>query len=379
MQDPIIAGVFGSSLKENEFRLPIHPSHIASIPERNRKQMVFESDYGKRFGVSDSEIANVTAGVVPRAELFRKADLLILPKPVEADLAAARPGAAICGWAHCVQQRGITQAAINQRLTVLAWESMHVRGGALDRPVHVFHRNNELAGYCAVLHAFQLQGIAGWYGASRKATLISLGSVSRGAIVGLQAVGVRHITVLTRRSPELIPDKIVGCEYGHLRRVGSKPMVRLNDQPERPLVDLLAQSEVIVNGILQDTEDPWMYLAESELNRLKRDALIIDISCDQGMGFPFARPTSFEDPMFRVGRVSYYAVDHTPSYLWDTATWEVSAALIPWLPVLLQGVEVWQTDETVSRAIEIRDGAVLNPRILKFQNRNTYYPHDAIP
>jgi hypothetical protein len=30
--------------------------------------------------------------------------------------------------------------------------------------LHVFHKNNELAGYCSVLHAMQLIGTTGEYG-----------------------------------------------------------------------------------------------------------------------------------------------------------------------------------------------------------------------
>ena len=46
------------------------------------------------------------------------------------------------------------------------------------------------------------------------------------------------------------------------------------------------------------------------------------------MGFEWSRPTSFEDPVFTVGDgLTYYAVDHSPSLLWDSATWEISDAL----------------------------------------------------
>jgi len=94
------------------------------------------------------------------------------------------------------------------------------------------------------------------------------------------------------------------------------------------------------------------------------------------MGFSWARPTSFEWPTFVVGaNVTYYAVDHSPSYLWDSATWEISEALLPYLPTVLAGRDAWQADQTVRRAIEILDGVVLNPNILSFQNRQTQYPH----
>jgi hypothetical protein len=39
------------------------------------------------------------------------------------------------------------------------------------------------------------------------------------------------------------------------------------------------------------------------------------------MGFSWAQPTSFADPMFTVGsNIHYYAVDHSPSLLWNSAT-----------------------------------------------------------
>jgi len=100
------------------------------------------------------------------------------------------------------------------------------------------------------------------------------------------------------------------------------------------------------------------------------------VSCDEGMGFEWARPTSFADPMFTVGAgIRYYAVDHSPSYLWDSATWEISEALIPFLGTVMSGEEAWDEDQTIHRAIEIRAGVVQNPRILSFQSRAETYPH----
>jgi hypothetical protein len=82
--------------------------------------------------------------------------------------------------------------------------------------------------------------------------------------------------------------------------------------------------------------------------------------------------------MFTVGQdVHYYAVDHSPSYLWDSATWEISEALIPHLRTVMSGPDRWQEGETIRRAIEIRDGVVQNPRILSFQKRELDYPHRA--
>jgi alanine dehydrogenase len=94
------------------------------------------------------------------------------------------------------------------------------------------------------------------------------------------------------------------------------------------------------------------------------------------MGFSWARPTTFTDPTFVVGdKVVYYAVDHSPSYLWNSATWENSGALLPFLRTVLGGSGAWDADPTIRRAIEIRDGVIQNPAILSFQNRAPEHPH----
>jgi hypothetical protein len=107
-------------------------------------------------------------------------------------------------------------------------------------------------------------------------------------------------------------------------------------------------------------------------------SLIVDVSCDEGMGFSWARPTSFARPMVTVGdNVGYYAVDHSPSYLWNSATWEISEALLPYLRAVLGGPIAWEADETLRRSIEIQDGIIQNPSILSYQHRSPAYPHPA--
>ena len=85
----------------------------------------------------------------------------------------------------------------------------------------------------------------------------------------------------------------------------------------------------------------------------------------------------FEDPTYEVGRgVTYYAVDHSPSLLWESASFEISKALLPYLPVVMGGPGAWAEEEVIRRAIEIERGVIVNPAILEFQERSERYPHD---
>ena len=72
-------------------------------------------------------------------------------------------------------------------------------------------------------------------------------------------------------------------------------------------------------------------------------------------------------------------VDHSPSYLWNSATWEISAAILPFLRTVLEGPEAWSEDPAISNAIEITDGVIRNPSILSFQGRGAEYPHLFAP
>lgn len=372
----LTVGVFGTSSKEDEKRVPIHPDQLSWIEEGIRSHLFFEENYGANFGVEDSYIASLSGGVHSREELFQRCDIALLPKPVQADFDQMREGGILWGWPHCVQQKQFTQSAIDKRLTLIAWEAMHKWWPNGEWQMHIFHKNNELAGYAGVIHALGLAGIDGNYGPPRKAVVMSFGSVSRGAIFALKGRGITDITVFTQRYATLVADQITGVEYFHFEETPDEQMLSIHpDGRSLPFIEDLAKADIIVNGILQDTDRPLMFVRKGEEDQLKPGCLIVDISCDEGMGFPFARPTTFKKPMFKAGRVHYYAVDHTPSYLWNSASWEISNSLLPYLPIIMGGVESWKSTQTVMRAIEIRDGVIQNPKILSFQEREEVYPH----
>ena len=374
-------GVIGSSKKAEERRVPIHPEHLPRLPKELRKQLVFETGYGERFGISDPELARQIGGLASRDELLENMDVVIVAKPVLADFKQLREGGVLWGYPHCTQQRQVTQIAIDRKQTLIAFEDMYVWGpqGQIGR--HTFYKNNEMAGYCAVIHALQLKGIDGHYGNQRKAVIFSFGAVSRGAIYALKAHGFREIVICIQRPDHEVREEVLDCHYVTLR-MGSQEEARIvvveHDGSLRALTELISEAGIIVNGAFQDTRNPIDFVLEEEKACLRPGCLIIDVSCDEGMGFYFARPTSFKHPMFRVEKVDYYAVDHTPSYLWDSASRSISAALLIHLPTIAAGPEKWQKNETIRRAINIDKGIVQKADILAFQNRQLDYPHTTI-
>ncbi|MFI7543473.1 N(5)-(carboxyethyl)ornithine synthase [Actinoplanes sp. NPDC049599] len=378
--DQLSIAVMARSHKEHERRLPIHPRHFARIDPDLRGSIFLERGYGESFGVPDEQLAPYVAGLLPRARLIADCDVVLLPKPVPRDLAELREGQILWGWPHCVQGAEITQLAIDRRLTLIAFEAMNHWSHDGEFNLHVFHKNNELAGYCSVLHALELIGTTGDYGRHLRAAVIGFGATGRGAVTALNAHGVLDVDVLTHRGTTAVASPIHSTRIMHFDRDLRDPRrgTVLTESGPVPMAEHLAAHDIVVNCVLQNTDSPLTFLTGDDLAALTPGALIVDVSCDEGMGFSWARPTSFAHPMLTVGdNISYYAVDHSPSYLWNSASWEISEALLPYLPTVLGGPKAWDEDETIRRAIEIQDGIIQNPRILSYQHRSPDYPYPA--
>jgi alanine dehydrogenase len=376
--DLLTLGLLAGSSMENERRLPIHPHHLDLIDPDLRARMIVERGYGGDFRLEPGYLESRVGRVAERSEVLESADVLLLPKPQAADVAAIPEGRVLWGWPHCVQDAGMTQTAIDRRLTLIAFEAMNHWTGRGDFSLHVFHKNNELAGYCSVLHALSLVGSTGDYGPRLSAVVIGFGATARGAVTALKAHGIHDIQVLTQRGVAAVGSPIHTAHITQLNTDEGAPHLStvLTQAGDVLLPDFLASHDIVVNCTLQDVAAPLTYLRTEDLERFTPGSLIVDVSCDEGMGFEWARPTTFDEPMFTVGQgVDYYAVDHSPSHLWNSATWEVSEALLPFLRTVMEGRAAWAKDLTISRAIEIHDGVIQNPSILSFQDREPAYPH----
>ncbi|MBV5246105.1 N(5)-(carboxyethyl)ornithine synthase [Mycolicibacterium sp. PAM1] len=373
-------GILATSRKADERRLPIHPVHLSRIGRAVGRRVFLEHGYGSHFGATDDAVSDHVGGVRSREELIAECDVILLPKVQAEDLAECRTGQIIWGWPHCVQDTGLTQVAIDRKLTLIAFEAMNHWRADGGFGLHVFHKNNELAGYCSVLHATQLAGVTGTYGRRLSAAVLGFGATARGAVTALNALGVDDVHVLTNRDTAAVGSPIHSTQISQMGPESDAPDRIWADTPDGriPVAQFLSDKDIVVNCVLQDPNAPLTFVSEDDLSSFAPRSLIIDVSCDVGMGFSWARPTSFARPVVALPNgLLYYAVDHSPSYLWDSATWEISEALLPHLAPLLEGPATWDTMPTLSRAIEIREGVVVNENILTFQHRASAYPHEV--
>ena len=312
---------FPISTKENESRRAITPISLTKI--NNRTQIYIESGYGNVLGYCDEDYRRLGANIVSKKEVLTK-DIICDPKIGDADYLDILKNQTIFGWIHAVQNRDITDKLINSKLTAYAWEDMY----HLNR--HTFWRNNEIAGEAAVMHAYLLHGIFPY---NTKVAVLGRGNSARGAIKTLNYMGA-DITVYDRRTEELFRNEL-------------------------PLYD------VVVNAILWDTSRRDHIIYKEDLKRMKRGAMIIDISCDKAGGVETSIPTTIENPTYQVDGITHYVCDHTPSLFYKTTSESLSEIVSQYCDMLLEE----QEDYSLLKAKIIEDGQILDERICKFQNR----------
>ena len=312
---------FPISHKENEYRRAIVPEHLKKI--EHPELLYFEKDYGVVLGIDDSEYEACGSHVVSHEDVLAK-DIICDPKIGDADYLTELKNQTIFGWVHATQNRDITDKLLQGGLTAFAWEKMFQKGR------HVFWRNNELAGEAAIMHAFQCYARMPY---ETKVAVIGRGNTARGAIKVLNMLGA-DVRQYDRRTEELLRDE-------------------------------LGQYDVIVNCVLWDVMRKDHIIYRDDLKRMKRNSMIIDVSCDRNGGIETSIPTTIEEPTYMVDGVMHYVVDHTPALFHKTFTWNNSEVIWKYINEL----QSENYDEVLSDALIIKDGEIVDQEIIKFQNR----------
>ena len=203
MDQHLTLGVVATSRKPDERRLPIHPAHLERIDPDLRARIFLEHGYGERFGVSDD--AARAAGRRPalaRGAPRASATSSLLPKPLPEDLAdAARRARSLWGWPHCVQDREMTQLAIDRRLTLIAFEAMnHWTGDGALQPARLPQEQRAGRLLLGAARPAAASGSTGDYGRRLRAVVIGFGATARGAVTRAEARSASTTsTVLTHR------------------------------------------------------------------------------------------------------------------------------------------------------------------------------------
>ena len=135
---------------------------------------------------------------------------------------------------------------------------------------------------------------------------------------------------------------------------------------EKLFQEELPSYDVVVNAILWDTDRKDHIIYRKDLSRMKKGAMIIDISCDTCGGVESSMATTIENPVYIVDGILHYAVDHTPSIYYKTATQTISEQVSQYMDELIEETYSF----VLKPAMIVREGMILDQRIVRYQNRS---------
>lgn len=309
------------SKKEHELRRAVILEDLINI--KYKENIFFESGYGVDLGFSDEDIKRLGFNIAFSEDIYNF-DILIDPKIGDSSELDKMKNKIVFGWIHATQNYDITQKFIDNKITGYAWEKMY------ENSRHVFSENNCIAGKAGVMHAML------YYGSTFEGKSIAIlgnGNTSKGVQDFLNKLKVPYI-IFSR-----------------------------ND--EQKLRNNIRNFDVIINCILWDPNRTDHIIYKDDLLKMKKNSMIVDISCDYAGGIESSIPTTIENPVYSYNGVLHYVVDHTPSLLYREATSCISKEVVKYLDDLI----TCNDNKILNDALIIKNGMIIDEEINKVQNR----------
>jgi alanine dehydrogenase len=332
-----------TEIKADEYRVALTPSGVRELTDRGHS-ICIQAGAGEGSAIPDEHYAAQGATIVPDADtVFGEAELIVKVKePQPEEVAKLGPRHTLFTYLHLAPDPELTRGLVESGATCIAYETVTDARGRLP----LLAPMSEVAGKIATqAGAFMLEKPLGGRGlllggvpgvAAGKVMVIGGGVVGQNAAeiaIGLGAetyVYDRNIDRL-RELEVLLNDRCSTCFASTL-------------EIEQRLPDMdLVIGAVLIHG----AKAPWV-IRRSQLGMMKRNAVMVDVSIDQGGCFETSRPTTHSDPTYEVDGITHYCVANMPGAVPITSTYALTNATMPFVVKL--------AEEGVHRALASDDG-----------------------
>jgi alanine dehydrogenase len=116
--------------------------------------------------------------------------------------------------------------------------------------------------------------------------------------------------------------------------------------------EMLPQADLVIGAVLVQGGRAPHVISREQLKLMRPQAVLVDVSIDQGGCFETSRPTTHSDPTFEVDGIAHYCVTNMPGAVPITSTYALTNATLPYVIELAQhGV-----DEALARNAGLRGG-----------------------
>lgn len=314
-------------IKREEYRVGITPQGADHLKKHGHVVLV-EENAGLGCGFGDDEYLAADADVVDRETLFAKSDLIVKVKePLPSEYPLIREGQSLFTYLHLAANRELAELLLRKRVTALGYETLS-SGGTLP----LLAPMSEIAGRMApLMGAYYLQRFRGGRGIlptgavgvpPGRIMILGAGTVGRNA--ARVSMGLGMDTIVLNRGLE----RLRGIDELFFGRVKTLALSRQN------VARILPEADIVVGALLIPGGRTPVIILREMLKSMKKGAVIVDVSIDQGGCADTSRPTSHDDPVYEVDGIIHYAVANMPGAYPRTSTIALTTATLPYISLL---------------------------------------------
>jgi alanine dehydrogenase len=316
-------------IKVHEYRVGLVPAGVRELAGAGHEVLV-ETGAGNGIGVDDAQYRAAGASIADTAaEVFERADLVVKvkePQPVECDM--LRPGQVLFTYLHLAADPAQAKGLMKSGATAIAYETVTAPNGSLP----LLTPMSEVAGRMSIqVGAASLQKANGGFGillggvpGVQPAKVVILGGGVAGKHAAEIAVGMRADVTIVDRSLDRLRELSATFGASLLTAYSTTETV------ER----LVREADLVIGAVLVAGAAAPKLVTRAMLGTMKRGAVLVDISIDQGGCFETSRPTTHAEPTFVVDGVIHYCVANMPGAVPRTSTFALTNATLPYVRAL---------------------------------------------
>jgi alanine dehydrogenase len=312
--------------KVHEYRVGLTPESVRELTSRGHRVLV-EHEAGAGIGATDEDYRSVGADVAADPEpVFAQAELIVKVKePLAPERAWLRPGQAIFGYLHLAPDAEQARDLVASGAIAIAYETVTSAIGGLP----LLSPMSQVAGRMAVQVAAHylerphgnrgilIPGAAGVL----PARVLVLGAGVVGSNAAKIAIGMGADVVVLNRSP--VGQRRLHIEFGSRLKTADSTPAEIEEQ--------LRHADAVIGAALVPGALAPKLVTKAMLAGMRRGAVMVDVSIDQGGCFATSRPTTLADPVYEVDGIVHYCVANMPGAVPRTSTYALNYATLPYV------------------------------------------------
>ena len=318
-----------TEIKTDEYRVSLTPAGVRELVEHGHEVMI-QSGAGVGSTIPDEEYTAQGARIVPDAEsVFDEAELILgvkEPQPQEVEM--LRPDHLLFTYLHLAPAPELTKGLADSGATCVAYETVEDARGRLP----LLAPMSEVAGKIATqAGAFFLERPLGGRGVLlggvpgvAAATVMIIGGGVVGQNAAFIAIGMEADVFVFDRSIDRLRELDVAFG-GRASTVYSSTLA---------VEEMLPRADLVIGAVLVHGAVAPYVVKRDQLGLMKKRAVLVDVSIDQGGCFETSRPTTHSDPVYEVDGVTHYCVANMPGAVPVTSTFALTNATLPYVLAL---------------------------------------------